>query len=1421
MRHGFAIVVLLVGWLHTVHAYIGSSFHPDLDTPPFTSATGHNAVVVGRRFTPTDNTDLVRLRLYWNADTSTLSRDVFLTRWDTPNSLVCQCTADVDSSGNAPTDIGWLQCEDNCTAPVLLGNIPYLAYYIYPLGSVDAVPYAANKALLSSPGGWLSQLNVSGYYELGTSTPSYTSTLLNTNDYYVDVVTSLTGTTHVVNGGWSALNCSNCTNACGSCTGTRLCNTPPPANGGTTCDPSSVSFACTVPKCYPGSSFHPDLDLPPLSLSIPSLRTVATRFHANVSRKVVDLRAYWNAPSTFSASITLQRWDTGATVCTCAASINATSGATANHQGWLQCGSAMMCPNTIVYENVDYVAWYIFPGPNTVLYTTPPTASSSNGGLLQRANASGYLQPGFGVPPGSTTFDTNDYFVDAVVSFTPITTAINGGWTAYGSCNCTCGAQCWQTRTCTAPPPSNGGLPCTGSAYQSCNLCVDGGWSAWSTCSTPCDDGIQTRTCTNPTPTYGGANCTGNATQTCRVHDCVPGRCGPSIYPHGQSSSNTLTTAPYLTAEVGTSVYVQSTRNVTALRYYGLPAGVNVTLRIWDDTTKRLLLNTTIQVYQLFTGNYQWRTVTLPRSIPFTAYAPYVITLTTLTSTPKPYIPNTYQPDPLSTAVRVEGRYGNGTEYPHIATDVQFLIDFETDRCHFEPNTDVSLTAPTESYADMRFFVVRAQGFTQFQPYGAVGSTGMVWVYNGTMGVWTHVWYYTPPVEELYRRRLRIYSAGLLDGVEIATSTPLTLLRTMVTQPLVAGAWQSVTISIPVYRGVTYVVQHELLQDDSFGGAAQVYQSTATIPRPIATNASVVYDGTVSFLTSTPAYQQFSTGSSGVLTQTPTQVGAYDVGLDVTVQNNNTGEWIPPPLDTNSTTANTTVTTTFNNVAVVPDTSFRDEVQSEFDTLVGVVGATQIDSLVYDAATQTVQVNVTISQAAAQTVQLFLDLVDAGVIGFDPVSFPLLSGGASIMVNLVPATPSTAVPLTPSTVWDAGCDDRCYSISSSLITHQLWPPRCVNGLCSCGIWSQDSTCVLQSMDTWIDDTQLRCVGGPPDICTNLASTPDALVYYHTRYTPIFGVNASTGAVVVTSLAAVTPVTDECTLRGAMINIFPRRRFCQSSAYAYGAAHTELVGLWSDVNGGTTPDIARTYRLLIDAPSNEVLQLEAGKVQRVYGYVSSLYNGTQPFLNQRYALIEFQYFVDTITTVQLSRLTFIDEEEGQADYYYQNGTWHTFDCAHLGYLSRAYVYWSNTTHSPQCECWRGYRLNPTSNQCEPGCPDGYTGITCSDVADATVNTQCIWTWNALTAFFLADATCTPVCDAGAFLDATTMQCALYPVPQLGDPDAIDRGTPPTLLTTGEKAIIGGVGAVVGVGLLTAIGWKLGWIRFQPSSGYASV
>ncbi|XP_021053028.1 hemicentin-1 [Mus pahari] len=109
-------------------------------------------------------------------------------------------------------------------------------------------------------------------------------------------------------------------------------------------------------------------------------------------------------------------------------------------------------------------------------------------------------------------------------------------WSGWGTCSRTCnGGQMRRYRMCDNPRPSNGGRACGGpdTQIQRCNtdMCpVDGSWGtwhSWSHCSVSCGGGERTRKrlCDNPVPTKGGRSCPGDAAQVsrCNMQACPGG----------------------------------------------------------------------------------------------------------------------------------------------------------------------------------------------------------------------------------------------------------------------------------------------------------------------------------------------------------------------------------------------------------------------------------------------------------------------------------------------------------------------------------------------------------------------------------------------------------------------------------------------------------------------------------------------------------------------------------------------------------------------------------------------------------------------------------------------------------------------------------------------------------------------------------
>jgi len=113
-----------------------------------------------------------------------------------------------------------------------------------------------------------------------------------------------------------------------------------------------------------------------------------------------------------------------------------------------------------------------------------------------------------------------------------VNVGVNGEWSAWSAWS-GCGSRCGigekrRLRTCSDPPPKNGGLACPGESIQTktcTKLCpVNGGWtdwSSWSTCSPGCVH-RRRRTCTRPRPHNNGLVCPGSDIE---AKNCSNGLC--------------------------------------------------------------------------------------------------------------------------------------------------------------------------------------------------------------------------------------------------------------------------------------------------------------------------------------------------------------------------------------------------------------------------------------------------------------------------------------------------------------------------------------------------------------------------------------------------------------------------------------------------------------------------------------------------------------------------------------------------------------------------------------------------------------------------------------------------------------------------------------------------------------------------------
>ncbi|XP_048241751.1 SCO-spondin-like isoform X2 [Haliotis rufescens] len=303
---------------------------------------------------------------------------------------------------------------------------------------------------------------------------------------------------------WSQFSNPSCSVTCGSTaskfiTRTRLCNNPPPSNGGRDC----------------------------LTIGLPLTQT------NEVNCGLVDCPVaggvsqwgQWSIPAcTVTCGVSAVRVITRTRGCTNPPPSNGGAFCTESlsNTALRSCGLGA-CPGPVNGGLSQWTPWSVVPctrscGTFNTLATRVRKCNSpapSNGG----ADCVG------------DTFQTQTRSCGLPICAVPV----NGGlsqWTQWSivPCTRTCGlfnTLATRVRQCNSPAPSNGGADCVGDTFQSqtrsCGLpicAVDGGftqWTQWSglTCTRTCglsESGtvVRTRSCTNPAPQNGENNCTGS-----------------------------------------------------------------------------------------------------------------------------------------------------------------------------------------------------------------------------------------------------------------------------------------------------------------------------------------------------------------------------------------------------------------------------------------------------------------------------------------------------------------------------------------------------------------------------------------------------------------------------------------------------------------------------------------------------------------------------------------------------------------------------------------------------------------------------------------------------------------------------------------------------------------------------------------------
>ena len=404
-----------------------------------------------------------------------------------------------------------------------------------------------------------------------------------------------------------------------------------------------------------------------------------------------------------------------------------------------------------------------------------------------------------------------------------------------------------------------------------------------------------------------------------------------------------------------------------------------------------------------------------------------------------------------------------------------------------------------------------------------------------------------------------------------------------------------------------------------------------------------------------------------------------------------------------------------------------------------------------------------VTEVAASTAKVALQLTSALLLQqytndptlLDPNTYPIFSTSTQLVLLYPTGSIDPSLPAA-SAQYDMNCT---FSACASTDV-------CTQGVC---------TCRADANGFCLDDS--TCASGAPshfaDVCEDPSSTPDHLLY-----------------------------RGQCADHEAgSVNLFPRRRFCQRLDRPIGTAKLMLNGMLGRV-GVAEPVLFFT----IQSPYtlSELLTDKRNATTGIVSfdaYVSNLYDGAAPRSSKAWAHIEFGSFYAN-STVQLTKLRFLDAIEGAASYYFQDTHWHAVDSADLPSMSYEYLA-DNAVPAWDCQAYRVY--NPVTNACEPGCNNTFAGSNCTTVMDPTTCME----FNATTTLYVSYGCDQVVCLPGFVpgFDGCVVESSSSTASHLFIPDStgVAAVAPSNLTAFGQSmAIIVSVGVILVVvtGAITA-------------------